>query len=101
MWHGELPNDGQLALFTQRERAHRRLDRSLLSLIAKRPDTCHPMDVVRTAISYLGAEDAQEDDSSAEANYVKSLRMYAVLPTIVAADMRRRRGLEPIARTAT
>ncbi|TDK91063.1 bifunctional 2-methylcitrate synthase/citrate synthase [Mycobacterium paragordonae] len=97
LWHGELPNDGQLALFTQRERAHRRLDRSLLSLIAKQPDTCHPMDVVRTAISYLGAEDAQEDDSSAEANYVKSLRMYAVLPTIVAADMRRRRGLEPIA----
>ncbi|MDP7733210.1 bifunctional 2-methylcitrate synthase/citrate synthase [Mycobacterium paragordonae] len=97
LWHGELPNDGQLALFTQRERAHRRLDRSLLSLIAKQPDTCHPMDVVRTVISYLGAEDAQEDDHSADANYAKAVRMYAVLPTIVAADMRRRRGLEPIA----
>jgi citrate synthase len=97
LWHGELPNDGQLALFTQRERAHRRLDRSLLSLIAKQPDTCHPMDVVRTVISYLGAEDALEDDHSADANYAKAVRMYAVLPTIVAADMRRRRGLEPIA----
>lgn len=97
LWHGELPDDQQLALFTQRERASRRLDRSLLSLIAKQPDTCHPMDVVRTVISYLGAEDVDEDDSSAEANYAKSLRMYAVLPTIVAADMRRRRGLEPIA----
>ena len=97
LWHGELPNDGQLERFTQRERANRRLTRSLLSLIAKQPDTCHPMDVVRTVISYLGAEDAEEDDASAEANYAKSLRMYAVLPTIVAADMRRRRGLEPIA----
>lgn len=97
LWHGELPNDGQLALFTQRERANRRLDRSMLSLIAKQPDTCHPMDVVRTVISYMGAEDAEEDNSSPEANYAKSLRMYAVLPTIVAADMRRRRGLEPIA----
>lgn len=97
LWHGELPNDQELALFTQRERASRRLDRSMLSLIAKQPDTCHPMDVVRTVISYMGAEDAQEDDSSPEANYAKSLRMFAVLPTIVAADMRRRRGLEPIA----
>jgi citrate synthase len=97
VWHGELPDDQQLALFSQRERAARRLNRSMLSLLAKLPDTCHPMDVVRTLISYMGAEDSDEDDSSPRANYAKSLRMFAVLPTIVAADMRRRRGLEPIA----
>ena len=97
LWHGELPTDQQLALFSQRERASRRIDRSMQSLLAKLPDTCHPMDVVRTAISYLGAEDPEEDDPSEAANYAKSLRMYAILPTIVAADMRRRRGLEPIA----
>lgn len=97
LWHGELPTDQQLALFCQRERASRRIDRSMQSLLAKLPDTCHPMDVVRTAISYLGAEDPEEDDPSETANYAKSLRMYAVLPTIVAADMRRRRGLEPVA----
>ncbi|MHA3024093.1 bifunctional 2-methylcitrate synthase/citrate synthase [Mycobacterium sp. BMJ-28] len=96
LWHGELPTDGELAQFTQRERASRRIDRSLQSLLAKLPDTCHPMDVVRTAISYLGAEDPDEDDASESANYAKSLRMFAVLPTIVAADMRRRRGLDPI-----
>jgi len=97
LWHGELPTDQQLALFCQRERASRRIDRSMQSLLAKLPDTCHPMDVVRTAISYLGAEDPEEDDPSESANYAKSLRMFAILPTIVAADMRRRRGLEPIA----
>ncbi|OCB46607.1 2-methylcitrate synthase [Mycobacterium vulneris] len=97
LWHGELPTDQELALFTQRERASRRIDRSMQSLLAKIPDNCHPMDVVRTAISYLGAEDPEEDDSSLAANMAKSLRMFGVLPTIVAADMRRRRGLEPIA----
>ncbi|BBX63003.1 citrate synthase [Mycobacterium saskatchewanense] len=97
LWHGELPSDQQLALFTQRERAARRLNRSQLSLLAKLPDTCHPMDVVRTFISSMGAEDPEEDDSSAAANHAKALRMFAVLPTIVAADMRRRRGLEPVA----
>lgn len=95
LWRGELPTDAQLGLFCQRERASRRLDRSMLSLLAKLPDNCHPMDVVRTAISYLGAEDPDEDNESA--NHAKALRMFAVLPTIVAIDMRRRRGLPPIA----
>ena len=38
LWHGELPSDGELALFNQRERASRRIDRSLQSLLAKLPD---------------------------------------------------------------
>ncbi|NKY32246.1 bifunctional 2-methylcitrate synthase/citrate synthase [Nocardia speluncae] len=97
LWYGELPTDTELERFQQQERASRRADRSLLSLVAKLPDTCHPMDVVRTAISYIGAEDPAEDDNSANANRAKSLRMLAVLPTIVAADHRRRRGLDPIA----
>ncbi|MCH5643614.1 MULTISPECIES: bifunctional 2-methylcitrate synthase/citrate synthase [unclassified Gordonia (in: high G+C Gram-positive bacteria)] len=97
LWNGELPTDGQLALFTQRERASRRIDRSTQSLLGSIPDNCHPMDVARTAISYLGSEDPDEDNSNPEANFDKALRMFAVLPTIVAADMRRRRGLDPIA----
>ncbi|MFC9434841.1 bifunctional 2-methylcitrate synthase/citrate synthase [Nocardia sp. NPDC057030] len=97
LWYGELPNDAQLERFCQQERAARRVDRSLLSLVMKMPDNCHPMDVVRTAISYLGAEDPAESDSSPAANRAKALRMMAVLPTIVAADHRRRHGLEPIA----
>ncbi|MFE6859411.1 bifunctional 2-methylcitrate synthase/citrate synthase [Nocardia sp. NPDC057668] len=97
LWYGELPNDTQLSQFLQQERASRRADRSLLSLIAKMPDNCHPMDVVRTAISWLGAEDPEEWDNSPKANRAKALRMMAVLPTIVAADHRKRHGLEPIA----
>ncbi|MBF6060630.1 bifunctional 2-methylcitrate synthase/citrate synthase [Nocardia terpenica] len=97
LWHGELPTHAELERFCQRERASRRADRSLLALVAKLPENCHPMDVVRTAISYLGAEDPAEDDNSAKANRAKALRMMAVLPTIVAADHRRRRGLDPIA----
>lgn len=96
LWHGELPTDAQLAAFTQRERASRRLDRSTSSLLTRIPDTCHPMDAVRTAVSYLGAEDPAEDDASPTANHDKAVRLLAVLPTIVAADMRRRRGLDPI-----
>ncbi|WP_137875036.1 bifunctional 2-methylcitrate synthase/citrate synthase [Rhodococcus sp. Q] len=97
LWNGELPTDAQLEQFVQRERANRRADRSLLQLVAKLPENCHPMDVVRTAISYLGAEDPEEWDNDPKALRGKSLRMMAVLPTIVAADHRRRHDLEPIA----
>jgi citrate synthase len=94
LWHGELPTDAELALFCQRERTSRRLDRSMLSLLAKLPDNCHPMDVVRTTVSYLGAEDPDEEIESA--NRAKALRIFAMLPTIVAVDIRRRRGLDPV-----
>ncbi len=97
LWNGELPTDVQLADFSRRERANRRLDRTAASILAKVPETCHPMDVVRTAISFLGAEDPAAEDPSPQATQAKALRMLAVLPTIVAADMRRRRGLDPIA----
>lgn len=97
LWNGELPTDAQLQQFTQRERAARRADRSLLGLIARLPESCHPMDVVRTAVSVLGAEDADEWNTGPKALQDKGLRLLAVLPTVVAADHRRRHDQEPIA----
>src|SRR5699024_8219884 len=84
-------------------RSLRRADRSLLTLLGRLPETCHPMDVVRTVVSYLGSEDPEEDsaggssDEAVRVSQDKALRMTALLPTVVAADMRRRRGLDPIA----
>ncbi|SIO87481.1 bifunctional 2-methylcitrate synthase/citrate synthase [Nocardiopsis sp. JB363] len=96
LWYGELPNSTQLRGFTARERATRSLDRHTLELLRKLPETSHPMDVLRTAISYLGADDPTEDDGSVAANRAKAESMAAKLPTVVAADHRRRQGLEPI-----
>jgi citrate synthase len=55
------------------------------------------MDVCRTVVSCLGAEDPSEDDNSPEANYAKSVAMMAKLPTAVAFDYRRRHDLSRIA----
>ncbi|AEN13786.1 MULTISPECIES: bifunctional 2-methylcitrate synthase/citrate synthase [unclassified Streptomyces] len=96
LWHGELPDAGQLRDFQARERALRALDRTTLELLARLPETCHPMDVLRTAVSFFGAEDPTEDDGSLAANRAKSLTLLAKLPTVVAVDRRRRRGLAPI-----
>jgi citrate synthase len=96
IWHGELPDAEQLKRFSESERAQREVSDSLVSIVSQLPATCHPMDVLRTAVSVLGAEDPSEADISATASLEKAESMFAQLPTIVAYDYRRRRGLERI-----
>jgi citrate synthase len=50
------------------------------------------MDTLRTAISLLGASDPTEDDNSPRAVRAKALRLFAVLPSVVSLDQRRRQG---------
>ncbi|MFD9617506.1 bifunctional 2-methylcitrate synthase/citrate synthase [Streptomyces virginiae] len=96
LWYGELPDADQLRAFQARERALRPLDRTTAELLARLPQTCHPMDVLRTAVSVFGSQDPTEDDGSTDANRTKSLALLAKLPVVVAADHRRRRGLPSV-----
>jgi citrate synthase len=96
IWHGELPDAEQLALFTKTERSEREVSATVISVIDELPTTCHPMDVLRTAVSVLGAEDPTEADLSASASLEKAESMFAKLPTVVAQDYRRRHGLDRI-----
>ena len=92
LWYGDLPNSSELASFEKAERSRRDVPPSLVTGLAALPTSCHPMDVLRTAVSILGANDSREDDASVEANLEKSLDLMAKLPAIVAAEQRRRRG---------
>jgi 2-methylcitrate synthase/citrate synthase II len=92
LWHGELPTADELAEQTAAERAQRTLPELVVDAIAALPTTCHPMDVCRTAVSVIGAWDDEAEDASPEANLRKSVRLFAMLPAVVAFDQRRRRG---------
>ena len=92
LWHGELPDAEQLAAFETLERSLRRLDPVVKAVIDDLPTTAHPMDVVRTAVSVIGARDADAAVSTPEGNLRKSVALFAQLPAIVAYDQRRRRG---------
>jgi 2-methylcitrate synthase len=94
LWYGELPDDTQLAEFEERERSHRGLDHEVKRIIDELPLTAHPMDVVRTAVSVIGASDPNTPDDSREANLDKAIRLFAKLPSIISYDQRRRRELE-------
>jgi len=96
LWHGELPTPAQLSEFQALERSLRALDPIVKRVIDELPDTAHPMDVVRTAVSVIGARDPETADASPEANLKKSIALLAQLPSIVAYDQRRRHGEELI-----
>jgi citrate synthase/2-methylcitrate synthase len=96
LWNGELPDPKQLADFEDFERTHRGLDAMVKRVIDELPLTAHPMDVVRTAVSAIGAGDEFADDASRGANLDKAMRLFAKAPAIVAYDQRRRRGEQPV-----
>jgi citrate synthase len=92
IWHGELPTPQQLQDFVRTEREERAVDPALFNVLATLPADCHPMDVLRTAVSVIGAGDAKPDDVSQDAQLARSLSLMAKLPSVVAFDQRRRRG---------
>jgi citrate synthase len=96
LWTGELPDGAADASFAQRERARRHLPRTLTGVLDRMPADCHPMDVLRTAVSQLGADDEAEDTRTEAAHRAQALALTAALPTVTAREVRRRRGLEPV-----
>jgi 2-methylcitrate synthase len=93
LWHGELPTDDELVAFQQAERSQRALDDNVKRVIDDLPRDAHPMDIVRTAVSVIGANDPTAADATPESNLAKSVTLFAKLPAIVAYVQRRRHDL--------
>src|SRR5665213_266098 len=68
LWNSELPTSTQLADFEKLERSQRALEANVKRVIDDLPLTAHPMDVVRTAVSVIGASDPEAADSSPASN---------------------------------
>ena len=96
IWNGELPTKTQLDSLNALEKKERGLSDDLLQTMARFNKEAHPMDTLRTAVSFLGQSDSSTDDSSPAGLYDKAIRMYAKIPEIVAADFRMRNGKDPI-----
>jgi citrate synthase/2-methylcitrate synthase len=97
LWNGELPTASQLKVFSEIERAQRAMTAHTKAVIDAIPLTAHPMDVLRTAVSYLGTTDPTAWDQSPASNQAKALRLLAQIPAIIAYDQRRRRGQSLVA----
>ncbi|WP_439579779.1 bifunctional 2-methylcitrate synthase/citrate synthase [Elioraea sp.] len=94
--NGELPNRKQLNAFTKEERENRKISKVLIRTIESFQRKAHPMDATRTAVSFLGLEDPEAQDVSEAATRRKAMRLYAKIPTAIAAISRLRKGKRPI-----
>ncbi len=101
MVNTDLPNQAELDAFTSKERSLRNISDDLKAVIAKFPKGAHPMDTLRTGVSFLGMEDDRIWDDSAETSMDKFIGLLARIPTIIAASYRQHKGLEIIAPDAS
>ncbi len=94
LYAGELPNKNQLFEFSKKEKSLRDITKENLNVIKTLPKKCHPMDSIRTAVSFLGCEDPRIWDSTPATNLDKAIHLLAKIPTMIAADYRFKKGLD-------
>ncbi len=90
--HGHLPNKDELAQVKQAFAESRAIDPEMVKLLRSMPKDAPPIDVLRTAVSYLSNFDKERDDPTRAANMRKAQRLIGKMPTLVAAHHRIRQG---------
>lgn len=90
--HGELPTKEQLAEFCEQERQARNLSDDLIEVLRRFPTAGHPMDAIRTGVSYLGMEPEFSGADTPESAICKGVSLMAKIPTLIAMFDRMRRG---------
>ena len=94
--NGELPTLEQLGKFNRQIAAERELPAPVVKMLRLLPRGIHPMDVVRTGVSMLGAFDKELNDNSHDANVRKSIRLIARVSTLITDGWRITQGEEPL-----
>ncbi|MFN7151735.1 MAG: citrate synthase [Microthrixaceae bacterium] len=99
MVHGELPSAAQAANFRSTTAALRTLPTDVADLLGPLAAAGTPLEVLRSVVSVLGARAGWGPtlDIDAEELSAQTLRLGALVPTVVAAAHRLRSGEQPIA----
>ncbi|MBU6211395.1 MAG: citrate (Si)-synthase [Gammaproteobacteria bacterium] len=92
---GELPSRRRLSEIDAELKASRNIPAAVYALIASLKNA-HPMEVLRTAVSALGALCPEPNATSTSPLLEQGLRLTAQVPTIITTHYRLRQGLDPI-----
>ena len=93
LWYGDLPTRSQLRKFEKDERSRRNISRAHIDVIRHYPRRAHPMDTIRTSVSYLGTTETAWGGEPAEQDLDRAMNLLAKIPTMIATDYRFRKGL--------
>lgn len=95
LWHGKLPQEGELNALKAELVAERELPAEIIAFLKSVPKAT-PMDVLRTAVSMLGIYDPLAADTSIEANEKKAVKLVSKIAAIVSGYDRLRNGKDVI-----
>jgi 2-methylcitrate synthase len=96
--HSDLPTAPQLKAFEQQERSQRELSPALVQVLKAFPKGAHPMDALRTGVSFIGMEDSDSLTRTPAKDFERAMLLLSKIPTVLAYDYRlRSMGKEPIA----
>lgn len=95
--HGRLPKKEDLTETRRALGEARAIGPEIVKLLRCMPDDAPPIDVLRTAVSYLSNFDQERDDPTRAANMRKAQRLIGSMPTLVAAAHRIRQGKRVLA----
>lgn len=101
---GNLPSRGQLALFDDQLREHRRVKYNIRDIMKRLPQTGHPMEMLQTAVASLGmfypnnvpVQIRSPGDESEKYVHGQSIRILARMATLVAMWQQMRIGNDPV-----
>ncbi|MCS7126340.1 MAG: citrate synthase [Aigarchaeota archaeon] len=93
--YDKLPNKRELTDFSGWMSEERDIPREIDELLCRMPRDVEPMEVLRTATSYLGNLDPGRHDTSRDGMFRKTIRLVAKIPTII-AHWHRIRNNQPV-----
>src|SRR5438552_14060219 len=96
LWFGELPDAAASAEHRRRLAAGRGLPKEIQALLESLPRDTHPLDALRTAVSFAASLDPDTRASDVEANLRTGYRLMNLVPETVAAWQRIRTGRAPV-----
>jgi citrate synthase len=99
LWNGHLPNEAELAEFEREMSGERAVNDDIMVTVRQLAAAdANPMVALRTAVSMLSAYDPDEDEptTDTDATLRRGWRITAKIPTILAAFVRVRNGVDPV-----
>ncbi len=91
-----VPDAEQLSKFTREIAAARSVPKQVLDALRLMPKDAHPMDMLRTGVSMLGAFDPELNDHSHAANIRKAIRLIAKVSTLITDGYRIAHNEDPL-----
>ncbi|HEY5751840.1 MAG TPA: citrate synthase [Chthoniobacterales bacterium] len=92
LWHGRLPNQYELEKLTTALHAERELPKGVIDFILGAPKSAAPIDIIRTAVSMLGAYPTSRDTLTMSENEAIAIKLVAQIGVVAAYFHRARTG---------